>query len=126
LQLLQAREQQISRLLRADQLGACQVELANGKLLRLGQMRGFARAVIIAGTPAQVASAIAAAEPFKADLIERGLLVVGLPMYGEFDEAAIPELTPDDLRYVCVCFRWYEWNLQVIATEHWMLCGAVR
>lgn len=104
---LDAREQQISRLLRADQLGACQLELSNGRLLRLAQVRGFARAVLIAGTPAQVAAAIEAAEPYKQVLIERGVLVVGLPMYGEIDDGAIPPLTTDDLRYVITPFFFF-------------------
>ena len=35
----QAREKQMARLLREDELGACQLELANGRMLRLAQTR---------------------------------------------------------------------------------------
>ena len=79
---LQARERQMARLLREDQLGACQLELANGRVLRLAQLRGFARAVVVAGSDAQVAAAVAAAEPYKQDLIDRAVLVVPLVLSG--------------------------------------------
>jgi hypothetical protein len=51
---LEAREKQMARLLREDQLGMCQVELANKKVLRLGQLRGAARPVIVVGSQEQV------------------------------------------------------------------------
>ncbi len=37
--VLQARDKQMARLLREDELGACQLELANKKVLRLAQLR---------------------------------------------------------------------------------------
>eukprot|EP00887_Chlorella_sp_A99_P002786 scaffold6.g2786.t1 len=85
---LAAREKQMARLLREDQLGACQLELANGRVLRLAQLRGFARAVVVAGSPAQVAEAVAAAKPYKAALVERGVLLVPLPLGGGDGAAA--------------------------------------
>ncbi len=36
---VQAREKQLARLMREDELGACQLELANGRVLRLAQLR---------------------------------------------------------------------------------------
>lgn len=84
---LEAREKQMARLLREDELGACQLELANGRMLRLAQLRGFARAVLVVGSPSQVASAMASAEPFKEQLQERGVIVVPLP-FGKEPEPA--------------------------------------
>ena len=69
----------MARLMREDELGACQLELATGRLLRLAQLRGFARVVLIAGTPQQVAASLDAAAPFKEQLQERGVLVIPLP-----------------------------------------------
>lgn len=37
--ILQGREKQMARLLREDELGACQLELANRRVLRLAQLR---------------------------------------------------------------------------------------
>jgi hypothetical protein len=120
---LDAREKQMARLLREDALGACRLELANGKLLRLGQLRGAARPVIIAGTPAQVKSAIEAAEPYKEELAMRGVLVIGLPIYvpgtgGTMTEeetlaaanSELPPLKKDDLRWRAVPIRTDDWR----------------
>jgi hypothetical protein len=62
--------------------------------------------VLVAGSPSQVAAAIAAAEPYREALIERGVLVVPLPMFGDSQEAAAAwdalesSLTKEDLRWV--------------------------
>ena len=95
-----AREAQIERLTREEALGACRLELANGKLLRLAQLRGFARVVLCAGTTPQVLACLEAAEPFKQDLIDRGVLVVGLPIYDAGSSAAdaLPPLVKEDLK----------------------------
>jgi hypothetical protein len=121
---LDAREKQMARLLREDALGGCRLELANGKLLRLGQLRGAARPVIIAGTPAQVKTAIEAAEPFKEELALRGVLVIGLPIYSNSNADAgsvtqeasasasseLPPLRKDDLRWRAVPIRTDDWR----------------
>lgn len=123
---LQAREKQLARLMREDELGACQLELANGRMLRLAQLRGFARAVMIAGTPQQVADALAAAEPYKQQLQERGVLVVPLPFMagdapsaaspsssGGADASAAPALAQpgaDELRWRATAVRMDEWR----------------
>jgi len=120
---LDAREKQIARLMREDQLGACQLELASGKLLRLAQLRGAARPVIIAGTPEQVSSAIAAATPFKETLADRGVLIIGLPIYNSVEDSisvseggdspvsvTLPSLTPDDQRWRAVPVRIGDWK----------------
>lgn len=127
------REKQMARLLREDQLGACQLELANKKVLRLAQLRGAARPVVIAGTPNQVWECIKAAEPYKSDLIDRGVIVVALPIFGgmsagdgqsdsssidsdnpELDEEKIvrslSKLEPEDLRWRATPLRQNEWK----------------
>ncbi|PSC72600.1 LOW PSII ACCUMULATION chloroplastic [Micractinium conductrix] len=122
---LEAREKQMARLLREDELGACQLELANGRMLRLAQTRGFARAVLVAGTPQQVAAAMADAEPYKQQLQERGVLVVPLsfisgPSAGDGDsagsDAAAAALavapTAEDVRWRATPLRlgaWRQW-----------------
>lgn len=122
---LDAREKQMARLMREDQLGTCQIELANGKILRLGQLRGSVRPVIVVGTEEQVAQAVAAAEPLREKLAERGLMIVAVPMYqrasnasgAEDDNSAaaettlsLPPLTEDDLRWRANPIRIGEWK----------------
>ncbi len=111
---LEAREKQMARLLREDQLGMCQVELANKKVLRLGQLRGAARPVIVVGSQEQVGDALKLAEKYRQPLMERGVLVIGIPIYGEGEggaEAAdIPELVADDLRWRAKPLRVNEWK----------------
>ena len=83
--------------------------------------RGFARAVLIAGTPAQVAAGLAAAEPYKQQLQERGVLVVPLPFVtppgggggAEAEAAAAAALAPpgpEDLRWRATPIRLGEWQ----------------
>lgn len=86
---LDARSKQLARLMREDALGACQLELTSGKVLRLAQLRGAARPVLIAGTPSQVAAGLKAAEPYRKALMERGVFVVPLPLYPETKEDGI-------------------------------------
>ena len=42
---------QVARLQREERLGALQIELASGKVLRLTQLRGFARVVRVPASP---------------------------------------------------------------------------
>lgn len=115
---LQAREKQMARLMREDQLGMCQVELSNSKMLRLGQLRGSARPVIIVGTKNQVAGALQQAEKFREALEERGVLIIAIPMYESSSQGSeeeeqgldIPELTDKDLRWRAKPLRVQEWK----------------
>lgn len=109
---LQAREKQMARLLREDQLGACQIELANKRILRLGQLRGAARPVIIVGTHEQVSEAMRAAEEYKQALTERGVIILGVPLYSTTSSDGNPAmtLTSDELRWKALPIRLDEWK----------------
>jgi hypothetical protein len=50
----QARDKQMARLAREEQLAGQQVQLANGKRLRLADLQGSSRVVLVAGTTEQV------------------------------------------------------------------------
>lgn len=114
----QARQKQIARLTREERLGSLQIELSNKKTLRLSQLRKFARPILVAGTKQQVDSAIAAAEPFRQDLIERGILVVPLPLFDDA-QSGIPTLSSEDLKFKAIALRqnawrsWFEEQLKV-------------
>ena len=59
--ILQGREKQMARLLREDELGACQLELANRRVLRLAQLRcgGSGRCTAAGGAGAAACAASA-------------------------------------------------------------------
>lgn len=107
-----AREKQIARLLREDQLGDCQLQLSNNRVLRLTQLRSFSRPVMLVGTAEQVKEAVQAAEQFKEDLIDRGVLIIPLPVYGgsREDIDALCTLSKDDLRWKAAPVRMDEWK----------------
>jgi hypothetical protein len=105
-----ARQKQLARLSREGALGALKIRLASGKTVRLRDLRGFARPVLVTGSPDQVGAALAAVSPeLQAALVERGVLVVPVPVAGgggappstssPSAPPPIPPLTPADLRW---------------------------
>ena len=55
--------------------------------------------VLVAGTPEQVEASVAAAEPFREELTERGVLVVPLPLFSSAGQNRQPgTLTDGDLK----------------------------
>ncbi|KAK9906905.1 hypothetical protein WJX75_009966 [Coccomyxa subellipsoidea] len=115
---LQARDKQIARLTREERLGALPLTLANGRRVKVGQLRSFSRVVIAAGSPEQVAAAVQAAEPLREQLQERGVLVVPLPIFpgdqASSNGAAAAESSgsssTDDLRWKATPLRLEEWK----------------
>ena len=72
------------------------------QVLKMAQLRSFSRAVLFAGTPAQCRATVAAAENYRDALVERGVLLIPLPIYaGDDGDGAeeVPILETDDLRY---------------------------
>lgn len=55
--------------------------------------------ILVAGTKEQVDRAIESAEPFREDMIERGILLVPLPLFGEDAQSGVPTLTSADLKW---------------------------
>jgi len=103
-----ARQKQLARLGREGALGAQKVRLGNGKSVRLRDLRGFARPVLLCGSPAQVGGALDAVTPeVKAALLERGVLVVPVVLAtgagddggGGPSSTSIPPAGPGDVRW---------------------------
>eukprot|EP01024_Parvocaulis_polyphysoides_P035499 TRINITY_DN3144_c0_g1_i3.p3 TRINITY_DN3144_c0_g1~~TRINITY_DN3144_c0_g1_i3.p3 ORF type:complete len:314 (-),score=39.68 TRINITY_DN3144_c0_g1_i3:1519-2424(-) len=106
----QARQKQIARIMREDTLARQKVELSNGKVIQLGLLRSLSRPVIIAGTPEQVVSGIESAQQYKEQLQERGVFIVGCPIFE--GEGETQPLTKDDLRWLgksVVTDQWRKW-----------------
>eukprot|EP00775_Hariotina_reticulata_P003194 gene3194-3472_t len=120
-----ARGKQLARLAREEALASLQIQLANNKRLRLGDLQGTSRVVVVAGTQLQVADALAAAEPYREQLQRRGVLVVPLPVFeaadpGSSSSSSQPEGVPDqaDLRWKALPRKpdqWKAWFMQQLA-----------
>ncbi|GLI66510.1 hypothetical protein VaNZ11_010343 [Volvox africanus] len=116
----EAREKQLARLQREETLGALPIRLASGKTLTLAGLRGSARVVLAAGTRNQVATALREAEPFRDDLVKRGVVVVPVVIFGEGSDATsspttphdgeLPQLSPADLRWRADPQRLGDWQ----------------
>jgi hypothetical protein len=68
--------------------------------------------VIVAGTRQQVDDAVAAAEPLREQLTERGVLILPLPIFDEGGNgSSSANLAPDDMRSCLQCilpvFPWF-------------------
>jgi len=111
---LDARKKQIARIMREESLGQCQVQLSTGKLVRMEKLRGFSRCIIFAGTPSHVTACLAAAEPNKERLLERGVTLVPLPLFGAEEEGVPPVPEGEDKRWRVTPVRLGEW-------ESWLL-----
>lgn len=90
-----ARSKQMARMGREERLARCRLELSTGKSLKLGRLRSFCRPVIFCGTGEQVAAALAAAAPFKSDLLERGVFLVPVVLDGAGDAVPAMEAAAD-------------------------------
>lgn len=85
----EARQRQMARIDREEALAKLRVVLPNGRTTRLGELRGFARVVLVAGPRAFVQQAAAGAQPYKAELLRRG--VVFAPLVTDSAEQLPPE-----------------------------------
>lgn len=119
---LKARDKQVARLQREERLGALQIELASGKVLRLTQLRGFARVVLFAGSADQVRQVVESAERFREELIERGVIVVTLPIYSDESYSSVSpvDISKEDLRFRAIPLRmddWADWFKQQLTAS---------
>ena len=72
------------------------------QVLKMMQLRSFSRVVLFAGTPSQCRATVEAAERYRDALVERGVLLIPLPIYaGDAGDAAgeVPPMETEDLRY---------------------------
>lgn len=84
-----AKEKAMQRISREENLAKLKVELPNGRIVNLGQLRSFARPVIVAGSCEQVEQFMQASEPVRKELLERGVMTIPVALDG-----ATPELPP--------------------------------
>ncbi|KAK9843863.1 hypothetical protein WJX84_010997 [Apatococcus fuscideae] len=95
-------------------------------------MRSFARVVVVAGTPEQVAESMKRAEDCREQLEERGLLIVPLPIFNADNDNVQPASQTDvppeasatggaaDLKFKALPLRqneWAEWFEKQLGTS---------
>lgn len=78
-----ARDQQYARLSREETLAGLKLELNKKRTITVGQLRGIARLVIVAGPALHIEEACRRSEPYLSGLMERGVLVVPLATDGQ-------------------------------------------
>jgi len=106
----EARERQMARIGREERLGRLRCELAGGKGVRLEQLRGFSRVVVVSGNAEYVRLAMEDAEACREELMKRGVLIV--PVVTSAGDAALEPPTDEDRKFRATPTRvgeWLEW-----------------
>jgi hypothetical protein len=93
-----ARDKALAKIGREENLSNLRLELSNKKVVTIGQLRGTSRIVILAGPASYIEEALRQSEPFKKDLLERGVLVAAYATdgatIGNDSPAPLPSSTP--------------------------------
>jgi hypothetical protein len=104
-----AKEKQMARIGREERLGRLRLELAGGRSVRLEDLRGFSRAVIVSGDGEYLRDAIGDAERVREELVKRGVLVIPVPTTASAD---VPTPAAEDRKFRATPLRvneWLEW-----------------
>ncbi|CAI5457925.1 unnamed protein product [Closterium sp. Yama58-4] len=83
------KDASLNRLTREENLAKLRLELPTGRIVSLAQLQGSCRLIIVAGPLSHVQTALAAAEPYRAALLERAVVVAPLVTVGAEAGAAV-------------------------------------
>ncbi|CAI5470559.1 unnamed protein product [Closterium sp. Yama58-4] len=94
------KDASLNRLTREENLAKLRLELPTGRIVSLAQLQGSCRLIIVAGPLSHVQNALAAAEPYRAALLERAVVVAPLVTVGAEAGAAALEnvVLPGDFK----------------------------
>ncbi|CAI5493879.1 unnamed protein product [Closterium sp. Naga37s-1] len=94
------KDASLNRLTREESLAKLRLELPTGRIVSLAQLQGSCRLIIVAGPLSHVQTALAAAEPYRAALLERAVVVAPLVTVGAEAGAAASEnvVLPGDFK----------------------------
>lgn len=70
-----ARDKSLAKIAREENLSNLRLELSNRRVVTIGELRGTARLVILAGPGSYIEEAFKQSEPYKQELLDRGVLV---------------------------------------------------
>ncbi|CAI6012978.1 unnamed protein product [Closterium sp. NIES-65] len=94
------KDASLNRLTREESLAKLRLELPTGRIVSLAQLQGSCRLIIVAGPLSHVQTALTAAEPYRAALLERAVVVAPLVTVGAEAGAAAAEnvVLPGDFK----------------------------
>ncbi|KAG8065200.1 hypothetical protein GUJ93_ZPchr0004g38493 [Zizania palustris] len=113
-----AKDVEVAKLTREENLSRLKIRAGEGRPpVPLGELRGTARLVIVAGPAEFVTESFRRSKPFLKDLMERGVLVVPFPTDGntpalQFDET-------DEVEDGAGKMRMRLWQLTPVFTSEW-------
>ncbi|ONK57300.1 uncharacterized protein A4U43_C10F18650 [Asparagus officinalis] len=111
-----AKNAQVSRLLREERLSKLKLRLDENKIISVNSLRGIARLVILAGPASFIEESFNRSKPFTEGLIERGILVVPFATDGE---NSVFEFEESDEEGVIAERKKRLWQLTPIYTSEW-------
>ncbi|CAK9199319.1 unnamed protein product [Sphagnum troendelagicum] len=113
-----AREIALAKLSREEDLANLRLQLDNKKVVTLAQLRGISRIVILAGPGSYIEEALKQSEPFKAALLERGVLLAPYATDGATLTVDSPAVAPiADVKPGADAER--KWIAKPIYTSEW-------
>ncbi|CAK9199430.1 unnamed protein product [Sphagnum troendelagicum] len=112
-----AREIALAKLSREEDLANLRLQLDNKKVVTLAQLRGISRIVILAGPGSYIEEALKQSEPFKAALLERGVLLAPYATDGATLTVDSPAAEHTDVKPGADAER--KWIAKPIYTSEW-------
>lgn len=86
----QRRDEQVVE--REEALGALEVRLSGGKTIPLASLRGTCRPVVIMGNKGHLSKALATAQRYRKDFVQRGICIVQVPLNNDDPEERLRQL----------------------------------
>ncbi|KAF0892997.1 hypothetical protein E2562_021299 [Oryza meyeriana var. granulata] len=115
-----AKDAQVAKLTREENLSRLKVRAGEGRPpVPLGDLRGTARLVIVAGPAEFVAESFRRSKPFLKDLMERGVLVVPFPTDGNTPSLQFDETDDDNDGDEAGKMKRRLWQLTPVYTSEW-------
>lgn len=120
-----ARDKSLAKIAREENLSNLRLELINRRVVTIGELRGSARLVILAGPGSYIEEAFKQSEPYKQDLLDRGVLVAAYATDGASfaDYSSVSSSNKQDSsesnQSVAVADLEKKWRATPIYTSEW-------
>ncbi|RWW76940.1 hypothetical protein BHE74_00014949 [Ensete ventricosum] len=112
-----AKNAQLAKLSREENLSKLKLRVDENRSIAVGDLRGVARLVILAGPASYIADSFARSKPYTDGLVERGVLVVPFATDGSTPRFELDEVEEDD--EATVDRRKRLWRLSPLYTSEW-------
>lgn len=111
-----AKNAQLAKLTREESLSKLKLRVDENKSISLGDLRGVARLIILAGPASYVSGSFKQSIPFTDGLLERGVLVVP---YATDGNTPVLEFEETDEKLAFVNKKKRLWQLRPLYTSEW-------